>query len=374
MKTTSKLVSNIWWVLLAGTSANAFSEKLESISPEIKETVTSIQSKETLNVSPEILKEQQTILYLSYLTTLARLPENRDLDELFDWDIQLWEEEMFAIYGLIEILNGHNSIDKLSPPKSMHSDGYQWMKYGPDMQQDYNYDLEYKEVAWKNVINTISGSWFFPLNDTTLEFNYDGKWTIESMDFDRPRTIWLFWIGLNPNNNLSFKRDPQWRVDYIEVHRWTDWLNNDLVIEYWDNWKVSKIEQSKISPNSDKIIFEYDRDILKNMIYTPTFSIKHLTKANKIAKWWKNAIEWWKRVAEFTTLAVLKKMKQSDVIQVKNIDWLPVSSKAILHDSRWFWKEGFSDIKYDKEWKVEEVYREMSEILFDDKRKLTIEY
>ncbi len=329
---------------------------------------------EAIHMSNEILKEQKTILYISYLTTLARLPENRDLDELFDWDIQLWEEEMFAIYWLIEILNWHNSIDKLPIPKKINSDWYQWFKSGPDVQQDYDYNLEYKKVAWKNVIDKVIWDWFLPLNETTIEFNYDKTWIITSMDFDRPRTVWALWIGMNPNNNLSFKRDEQWRVNYIEVHRWTDWLNNDLVISYWENWKVGKVEQSKISPSSDKIIFQYEWENLKNIIYTPTLSIKHITKANKIAKWSKNAHEWAKRVAEFAAMSVLKKMKKSDIIQVENINWLPISSKAILNDSRWFWNEWFSNLRYGTKWEIKSIYREMEEIWFDDKRKLTIEY
>gem|GEM_PF-3921713 len=37
----------------------------------------------------EIHADQRTIQAISYLTTLARLPENRDLDELFDGEVQL---------------------------------------------------------------------------------------------------------------------------------------------------------------------------------------------------------------------------------------------------------------------------------------------
>jgi hypothetical protein len=36
-----------------------------------------------------IEEDQRVILNLTYLTTLSRLPENRDLDELFDGEVQL---------------------------------------------------------------------------------------------------------------------------------------------------------------------------------------------------------------------------------------------------------------------------------------------
>ncbi len=295
--------------------------------PNQKELINNTTNQETLKLKNEIKQDNKTILNLTYLTTLARLPENRDLDELFDWEVQLWEEELLSIYSLISLINGQNTIKTLKSPTKMTLE-WNWA-------QDYNYDLSYENVKnnWKQAkrIKSITWDWTLPINETRLNFSYDKNSNIDKLLFERPTTLdfqwWWWWV----DQEIKIKRE-KWLVTQLQLLRDLE-IDNSLSIKYNDIWKPEIIEQTKFWLMSDKILFEYDESHdLKTIIYLPSLSFKHLKWGNKIAlkyfRWttmklaqnlWEIVINWVK-----TTFWAIKRLDSSDIIHIqKNKYWLP---------------------------------------------------
>ncbi len=369
------------------------SEWLENtIGVDNQEKLPTKDAKEKLGgLESEIRQEQKTILYLAYLTTLARLPKNRDLDELFDWEIQLWEEEMFSIYSLIEMINWSNSITHLKPPREMSLDR--------NLAQDYTYKINYDEyylVDWnyvsndklvwiseeqkkwlktKRVVKTLEWDWFLPLNKTNLIFNYDSNLNISGIVFERPINLNDGGLGLNQEIKLS--RNTNWLVDKISIDREME-FDNELSISYNNFWKPEVIEQTKLWLMSDKIVFEYDDNWnLVSIIYVPTLSLKHIKWLKQAYKSWKNSrwvLKWVQLASEFITYEALKKIKWNDVITINNNNWLPVSTEANLDSSNWVYKKWFSKMKYWENQKLQELYLEMEELWPDDKKTIKLKY
>jgi len=297
-------------------------------------------AKESLKrIESEVQQEQKTLLHLAYLTTLARLPENRDLDELFDGEVQLWEEEMFAIYSLIEVVNWSNSISNLKAPKEME---LEW-----NYAQDYSYEIDYDEyfsidgkilsdtdVQWlniqdkqnvkrKKVIKSVKWDGSLPANETNLIFNYDWDKNISGVDFERPYNFnegWWMWI----DQKIALSRNNKWLVDKMSVMRDFE-IDNSISISYNSIWKPELLEQTKLWLTSDKIIFEYsDAWDLIAIIYTPALSLKHIKWMKKAYKAWaktKWILKWIKLAWEHIAFETLKKMKWNDVIIINNENW-----------------------------------------------------
>ncbi len=344
----------------------AESQKYE---PQYQETFKPKSQLDEMKIA--INSDQKTIQALSYLTTLARLPENRDLDELFDGEVQLWEEELLSVYSLLEVVNWANTIWVLKTPKRMYMD----VNWG----QDYKYELTYNTILrdWKNInqIASLSWTWTLPLNDTKLKFNYNSKNQVESLFFERPTNLsdsWWLWV----DQQILLTRD-KWLVSEIRIMRSLE-LDNKLTITYNYLWKPELIEQTKLWALSDKMVFEYDENWnLKSIIYVPALSLKHL-------KWlfnaWKQGNKFWwplkavKMAWEYVAFTALKKMKWVDVIEVASEDWIIKSTKSNLWASEWVYKEWFSRNTYWNNWELNQVYLEREAIWPDDKKDLRIEY
>lgn len=359
------------------------------------------EAKEKLGwIESEMKQEQKTVLYLAYLTTLARLPVNRDLDELFDGEIQLWEEEMFSIYSLIEIINWSNYLSNLKAPKSIELDrDWDW-SWWPDINQDYSYKLDYEDnyflngkqipnfqlseltqnqknnLKIKKHIKSIKWDWYLPLNETKLTFSYDSHLNTSGIKFERP-TNWIGWWWLWVDQEISFSRNDKWLVDKISILRDYE-VDNELSIIYNSLWKPEIIEQTKLWLSSDKIVFEYDDNWdLISIIYVPTLSLKHLKWFKQALKPWKNTwkvLKWLQIAWEYVTFKALKMAKWNDVITINNTDWLPNSTTTNLSASNWLYKEGFSKMKYWDNKELQELYLEMEDIWPDDKKTIKLKY
>lgn len=314
----------------------------------------------------KIEKEKQTIVYLSYLTTLARLWGNRDLWNLFDGELNLWEEELFTIYSLIEIINGANIFEKITPPRKMNMD----VNWG----QNYDYKLTYQKQnpdSWIQRIQSIVWDGNLPFNETKLNFEYE--WSqLNSLNFERSMNLDWVWL----EQDIKVVRD--WNLAK-ELRVFRDFeLDNNISIQYNSFNKPKVIEQTQIDVLSDKIVFEYDEKWnLKSMVYVPALSLKHLVWWAKTFKKWtkmKWLLKWIELSWQYITYSVLKKIKWVDVIEIDNKNNLPESSKSNLKASNWFYTEWFSKMRYDTKWRLEELYLEMEDIPFDDKKKLKLKY
>lgn len=312
----------------------------------------------------EISSDQKTIQALSYLTTLGRLGHESDLDELFDGEVQLWEEELLAVYSLVEVANGANIIWVLKPPKKMQMN-VNWA-------QDYKYDVWYnfitKDGKKVSQVDSLKADGFFPLTTTNLKFNYTPQNQLESLDFERPT--------FSLNQKMVLKR--QWPlVTQIDVMR-SFTLDNKLTISYNQLAKPELIEQTKVWALSDKMAFEYDDNgSLKTIIYIPTLSLKHisgLSKAGKNGEKMWGMVKWVKMMGEYVAFTALKKMKWVDIVEVTSENGLIQWTKSNLNGSRWTYKEGFSKNAYTSDGQLNQVYLEKDEIGPDDKKALKIEY
>ena len=210
----------------------------------------------------EIEKEKDTIVHLSYLSTLPRLADNRDLSNLFDWEINLWEEELLTIYSLIEIVNGSHTFKIIQPPKRM--------EMSVNWEQDYDYTLKYDDLEWGKRIKSFTWDGSFPMNETELLFDYEWD-KLNTLDFQRSAN----WEGLGLDQQIKIERT--WDLaTKLRVYRDFD-LDNNISISYNEMWKPEVVEQSQLDVLSDKIVFEYDESgNLKAIIYLPTLSLKHV--------------------------------------------------------------------------------------------------
>ncbi len=327
----------------------------------------------TNEVREGIEEDQRVILNLTYLTTLSRLPENRDLDELFDGEVQLWEEELLAVYWLLDVINWNHTIKRLKTPKKINTD-WNWA-------QDYENEFNYEKVEEGNRIKSISWDWTLPLNDTKLIFDYWNNNDINKLTFERPTNIDLEWGWMGLDQEIKLKRE-NWLVTELQILRDFE-IDNKLSIRYNSINKPELIEQTKLWMISDKILFEYDNNWnLKTIFYLPGLSLKHLKWWNKIGqkyhKW--TTMKWVKNLWEvlinwvYTTFQSIKMLDSCDIININNENWLPISTKTTLNSSRWLYENWFSNSKYNKDWELQELYLEKEEIWPDDKKNITLEY
>lgn len=323
--------------------------------------------KENLKSNIEkVEKEKQTIVYLSYLTTLARLWDNRDLSNLFDWEVNLWEEELLTIYSLIEIVNGANNFEAIEPPKKMDMD-VNWA-------QDYDYKFDYEkqdDESWVQRIKSIIWDGFLPMNETKLNFLYKGQ-QLNELEFERSFNSDWIWL------DQSIKVEREWNLaKELRVYRDFE-VDNNISIRYNSFNKPEVVEQTQVWVLSDKIVFEHDENgNLVSIIYVPSLSLKHLIWWAKAFKRWAKVgkvIKWVEMAWQYIAFSAFKKMKWVDVVEINNNDNLPESSNANLKASNWFFSEWFSRMKYDTKWRLKELYMEMDGFPVNDKKKLDIEY
>lgn len=337
--------------------------------PEIQEKS---QTKNTLDqMKQEIHADQRTIQAISYLTTLARLPENRDLDELFDGEVQLWEEELLSVYALLEMMNGANTISTLKSPKTLLL--------------DINWDQDYKYKVWYNIllkdgrkihqIAELFWSGTLPLNDTKLKINYDNQQQVESVDFERPfnfNETSSWWV----DQKIVLKRE-KGLVKEMSILRDFE-LDNKLIISYNSLWKPELLEQTKVWVFSDKMAFEYDEwGSIKSIIYIPALSLKHL-------KWLSNSIKQWQKIWwplravkigwEYIAFQVLKKMKWVDGIDIVSKNGVIQSTTSNLDASYWVYKKWFTKSDFSSTGELEKLYLERELLWPDDKKTLQIKY
>lgn len=320
----------------------------------------------TSELKEKIDTEKKTIVYFSYLTTLSRLWWNRDLSNLFDGDIDLWEEELLSIYSLIEIINGANSFEKLMPPKTMEMDIDWW--------QDYSYELDYETLDHQGGIKRVKSlQWdgSLPMNETKLVFNY--QWAqLDSLDFERsfnPDEVWL-------DQKISIIRE--WDLaTKLRVYRDFD-LDNEVLIQYNSINKPEVIEQTQLWVLSDKMVFEYTETWeLLSIIYVPALSLKHLKWAVNTFKKWKQVwwlLKWVQMAGEYVAFNTLKKLKWVDVVTIENQNWLPISSKSSLKASNWIYSEWFSQFDYNTKWELQKLHIEMEDFWPDDIKTLNLQY
>lgn len=304
-------------------------------------------------------KEKETIINISYLTTLSMLWDNRDLNNLFDWEINLWQEEIMAVYSLIEIVNWNNSFSKIVPPKKMTLSRNR-------LHQDYNYELNYKKSTNEKMhINSIHSTWTIPFNSTDLIFNYNWD-VIENINFKRP---------IRPNTNALDQKILIERKDGLATKMQIERdfkLDNNITIEYTDFWKPLIIKQTKTWVFPDQIVFEYDENNdLSWIIYVPWMSFKYLKK-----NWIKSSgvVKWIKIAWSYLSYHQLKSLKWVDVINLTNDNWQILNTKASLKSSNWKYTEWFSELKYDTKWRLEELYLEMQDVWIDSKKTIKLEY
>lgn len=338
------------------------SSTIESSNEVIKTSEDTINAEQLQNNILEIQKEKDTIVHLSYLSTLSRLADNRDLSNLFDGEVNLWEEELLAIYSLIEIVNGSHTFKKIQPPKRM--------EMSVNWEQDYDYTLKYDDLDWEWWKRIKSFIWdgSFPMNETELLFEYEWD-KLNTLDFQRSANWW----GIGMDQQIKVERT--WDLaTKLRVYRDFD-LDNSVSISYNELWKPEVIEQSQLDVLSDKIVCEYDEEWnLQAIIYVPALSLKHIVWWAKRFKNAKNIVKWIEIAGNYIAFYVLKKMKGVDVIEINNSDNLPNKTKSNLWASRWFYKEWFSKMKYDTSGKLEELYMELEKLGIDDKKTLKIEY
>lgn len=168
-------------------------ERLDAKTPPSKE------SRETLQ--GDIRREKRLMSNIGYLTTLQQLADHSELDNLFDGQVVLGEEELLATYSLLDILNGNASFGSLRPPKKI--------AYERNFALDSSYEIGYetlnnpKSGKKEQFLSSIKGTTNLvpsALGDTNLRFKYDPKTgLVESAMFERP--VLAF------NENIRIKRN-----------------------------------------------------------------------------------------------------------------------------------------------------------------------
>ncbi len=165
-------------------------EKLPT-SPEVSNSLTPLATTEAQKLQESfrvsITKERNLTTYLGYLTALQQLP-GASLDALFDGEVELGEEELFTVYGIISMFNGNNSFTHNKPPKKI--------SYDRNWALDSTFDLQYETLSDKNTgksvsyIKSIGGSTSLipsAFGDTQLVFVYDSTTRqLKGMEFKKP--------------------------------------------------------------------------------------------------------------------------------------------------------------------------------------------
>jgi len=316
------------------------------------------------------VKDSQTISHIINMTTLARLSGNRNLDNLFDGEADLWWEETLALYSIIEMLNGNNHISELKAPISIDLDI-------TPFKQNYSYDISYDQVVQSDGnkakrVKEIVWDGTFPMNTTTIKFHYTTKNStqIETILFERPFNLneggW-FWM----DQEIRLERDTQWRTSHITVGKPLE-VNNKLTIDYDDHWRVWQVKQTKLWISEDTTRFGYDIKTweLRVITYGPGFSLKRTGKAMKKAKEPTMLLYW---IA--ASIENIKKVKWLDVFEIKNNNLgIPTSISTNLWASRWIYKSEQRDFLANAEWWIEYSTSQQSKLGFDKHIQTTIRY
>jgi hypothetical protein len=204
---------------------------------------------------------------IGYLTTRQQLGDESELDNLFDGQVYLGEEELLATYALLDILNGNSSFKTLRPPMKL--------AYERNFARDSSYNLTYESIGnpktGKNEthLSSISGTTNYTPStwgDTALKFHYNKQTgLIESATFERP--------VLALNEEIKIHRNSDGLVDKIDVGNMAK-VDNTITIEYKDGHPFS-MQQTKYGAFDDKTLFTYDEQgSLNAIIYAPAISVK----------------------------------------------------------------------------------------------------
>jgi len=322
------------------------------------------------SLKEENIKDAQTISHIINMTTLARLSGNRNLDNLFDWEADLWWEETLALYSIIEMLNGSNYISGLKAPVSIDLDI-------TPFKQNYSYDISYDQVVQsdgKKVkrVREIVWDGTLPMNTTTIIFHYatQNSTQIERIHFQRPFNLnegggsWM-------DQEIKLERDTQWRTNYITVGKPLE-INNKLTIRYDDEWRVWEVKQTKLWISEDTTRFGYDIKTweLKVITYGPGFSLKRTGKTMKKAEEPTMLLYW---IA--ASIENIKKVKWLDVFEIENNNLgVPTNIRTNLWASRWVYKWEQRSFVTDDKWFIQSGTSEQSKIGFDRHIQTTIRY
>jgi len=312
----------------------------------------------------EVSREQRLISHIGYLTTLQQLWEGADLDELFDGSINLWDEEPMTIYSLVEILNGNNSFQNITPPKTIN--------YDRNWALDSSFAIWYEQIkdtkTWKTIsrLNEITGTehlvphWLW---DTSLKFNYNSTWVIESVDFQRP--------NIHIDETIHIQRNEWGLVSKLDIGNALK-IDNSITIEYheWSSLPYS-LHQTKYWAFDDKTFFAYDvDDNISKIIYAPAISAKAVK--NIVRRWWKS-VKWAMQAAEMAMMDVLKRTKWLDVVSIQSTNAVPVGTNSVLDASHWAYKNGWSQLQWNGT-SLEAMRLQHEDFPVDDKKAITFNY
>ncbi len=324
----------------------------KNIQPNLKENIKTIihqkTQEECRDLRESILQDQKVYQSIWYLSTFARL-EEQDIDNLFDGDTVLWEEELLAIYSLLDILNGNNQINSLENPSQM--------KLNINWERDWNYDVKFTE---NNRLQSVTGSQDYNfLTTSTLEFLYNESW-------DQIEQVWFQRAGARFDQNMKIQRTEN-KVTLIELNRTWE-IDNSLSITYNQIGKPEILEQTKFWLTSDKTIFEYDEEgNLKSIIYMPALSLKHFTSAWRTIKNNSKLFKWIMIAGKELLFEEIKRLKWVDVIEITQQNWLISQTQSSLKASNWFYTEWDSQANIWKNWEFHINMRRDSPFVDDEK-------
>lgn len=354
-----------------------------------REWVLESVKKELEWVSEELRNDQDVIQNIAYLTTLARLWENSDLDELFDSDVWLWEEELFTIHALIEIINWKNSISSLKAPKTMRLDTEK------SLWKEFSYEIEYEETfynewvqindksladmseveKWKlqkvSKLKSVYANGDLVWDQSKIIFEYDDDWDVGNIKFERPRSF---------DQEISIERNEEKQAQKMVVGRPGPNKDNVITISYGAEGLPNTVKQTKLGLSEDEMNLGYDENQdLSTITYSPTLSLKALRKAwkkvNNAAKAWRVA-EWIQEASKDLFFDQARRNNSSDIADVKREDWKIVWTDSKLAVSNlWPFQDWSSDMKYSETGELQEMRLKLERpFLWDPETVIKLEY
>ncbi|MFB0964389.1 MAG: hypothetical protein QMC36_01595 [Patescibacteria group bacterium] len=226
------------------------------------------------NLKSDIRRERRLMANIGYLTTLQQLADASELDNLFDGQVTLGEEELLATYSLIDIINGNSSFSTLKPPMKISYD----RNFAPDSSYEIVYEGSTNPKTGKTVprLSSIKGTTNLvpsALGDTKLTFHYDKKTgMVQSATFERPTFTF--------DEKIQIHRNAEGLADRIEIGN-AGKVDNVISIEYEDG-KPSSLKQTKYGAFDDVTFFSYDDGgNLDAILYVPAISVKGMKGAGK---------------------------------------------------------------------------------------------
>lgn len=298
--------------------------------------IVSAQEKKKIERTPEdIERDYATTHYLLNLNKLWRLWHNRDLDRLFDGETDE-EDELFAIYSIIEILNWKTYITPWFEPKSMYLDR-------KPLAQNYTYTFEYEdiEIPWKwkmKRIKKLISDGNLPFNECILTFEYNTLWEVTKIHFNRPRLS--FSQEIVPERDATTKK-----VTHINVWR-TLKFDNKVSLAYNEKWLVAEVKQTKLHALKDIMKLWYTPDWEINEIhFQPSMSFRDI-----------RGEKWTDKIISFG-FQWLKKSKWTDVVEVQYKDGKIAWEKSNLWASYWFFTWNKWQYSYDEQGRITSMNR-----------------